>query len=58
MSIRPLPQVDLVDNIGELNNVENNSIDLIYCHVLEHFGRHEYMLVLKDGMMLLKKVVL
>ena len=25
VDIRPLPQVDLVDNISELNNVENDS---------------------------------
>ena len=56
VDIRPLPQVDLVDNISELNNVENDSVDLIYaCHVLEHFGRHEYMLVLKRWYEVIKK---
>jgi predicted SAM-dependent methyltransferase len=48
VDIRDLPNVDLLDDISKLNNVEENSIDLIYaCHVLEHFGRHEYMSVLK-----------
>ena len=48
IDIRSLPEVDLVDNISELNNIKNDSVDLIYaCHVLEHFGRDEYMKVLK-----------
>ena len=56
VDIRPLPQVDLVDNISELNNVKNDSIDLIYaCHVLEHFGRYEYMSVLKRWYEVIKK---
>jgi trans-aconitate methyltransferase len=39
---------DLIDDISKLNEVKNNSVDVIYaCHVLEHFGRHEYMDVLK-----------
>ena len=48
VDIRPLDGVDLVDDISRLNNIENNSTELIYaCHVLEHFSRHEYINVLK-----------
>ena len=33
---------DLVDDVFKLENVENNSVDLIYCcHVLEHAKRQE-----------------
>jgi len=39
---------DIIDDVGKLNSIEDNSIDLIYvCHVLEHFGREEYISVLK-----------
>ena len=39
---------DIVDDVGELNVVEDSSVDLIYvCHVLEHFGRDVYLSVLK-----------
>jgi ubiquinone/menaquinone biosynthesis C-methylase UbiE len=48
IDIRPLEGVDLVDDISKLNTIENNSVELIYaCHVLEHFGRHEYIDVLR-----------
>lgn len=44
---RKLPGVDIVDDISNINTFENETIDVIYCsHVLEHFGRHEYMNVL------------
>lgn len=50
-SIKP----DLVDDISKLNNFENESVDLIYaCHVLEHFGRHEYIGVLRRWYQILK----
>lgn len=39
---------DIIDDVGTLETVSDNSIDLIYvCHVLEHFGRNEYHSVLK-----------
>ena len=48
IDIRPLDEVDLVDDISKLNNIDDHSVDLVYaCHVLEHFGRHEYMGILK-----------
>jgi hypothetical protein len=49
VDIRDLDSVDLIDDISELNKIKNFSFDLIYCcHVLEHFGRHEYMKILKN----------
>ena len=37
-----------VDDVSALATIENNTVDLIYaCHVLEHFGRHEYQSVLE-----------
>lgn len=48
IDIRPMDGIDLVDDISKLSKIENNTIELIYaCHVLEHFGRHEYLDVLK-----------
>jgi SAM-dependent methyltransferase len=48
IDIRPEVTPDIIDDISLLNEIEDNSVDLIYCcHVLEHFGRHEYMNVLK-----------
>jgi len=38
----------LVDDVSSLNKISDETVELIYaCHVLEHFGRHEYMNVLK-----------
>lgn len=37
-----------VDNVATLETVPDHSVELIYaCHVLEHFGRHEYEDVLR-----------
>ena len=37
-----------VDNVATLETIKDGSVDLIYaCHVLEHFGRHEVMDVLR-----------
>ncbi len=56
VDVRKLEGVDLVDDVSKLNNVKNNSIKLIYaCHVLEHFGRFEYMNVLKRWFEVLEK---
>ena len=39
---------DIIDDITKLDSIKNDSINLIYaCHVLEHFGRNEYLSVLK-----------
>jgi len=47
--------VDIVDDISKLNNFEDNTVSLIYCsHVLEHFGRREYMKVLQRWFDILK----
>jgi predicted SAM-dependent methyltransferase len=48
VDIRPELNPDIIDDISKLNKIENSSVNLIYaCHVLEHFGRHEYKNVLK-----------
>lgn len=55
IDIRKEVEPDLVDDISKLNNIENDSVDLVYaCHVLEHFGRHEYIKVLKKWYEVLK----
>lgn len=47
VDIRPDQSVDIIDDISKLESIKNGSVDLIYAsHVLEHFGRHEYMSVL------------
>lgn len=56
VDIRPEVNPDIIDNIHELSNIPNNSVDEIYaCHVLEHFGRHEYMSVLQRWYEVLKE---
>jgi len=55
VDVRPLPGVDIVDDISNLNQFESNSVDLIYAsHVLEHFGRLVYIDVLKGWFEVLK----
>ena len=52
---RALPKVDLVSDITDLSFFDNESVSVIYAsHVLEHFGRHEYMEVLQRWYELLK----
>ena len=47
IDVRQLDDRIHVDNVATLETIEDGSIDLIYaCHVLEHFGRHEYREVL------------
>jgi len=56
IDIRPIEGVDLVEDIRKLSQIKNDSVELIYvCHVLEHFGRHEYLEVLKRWYEILKK---
>jgi ubiquinone/menaquinone biosynthesis C-methylase UbiE len=46
---------DVLDDVKTLSTFEKNSADLIYaCHVLEHFGRKEYLQVLKRWFDVLK----
>jgi SAM-dependent methyltransferase len=48
VDIRDIPGVDVIDDISKLEKFEDGSVNLIYVsHVLEHFGRREYMNVLK-----------
>lgn len=55
VDIRNLPSVDINDDVGKLTKFKSNSVDLVYaCHVLEHFGRHEYMKVLERWYSILK----
>jgi predicted SAM-dependent methyltransferase len=55
IDVRHLDGVDLIDNIKELKSFETNSVDVIYAsHVLEHFGRNEYMSILTRWYDLLK----
>lgn len=56
VDLRNAEGVDLVEDIAVLKTVSDNSIDLIYaCHVLEHFGRVEYMAVLERWHLKLKE---
>lgn len=56
IDIRPDVNPDIIDDIYTLNKIPNNSVDVIYaCHVLEHFGRHEYLNVLKRWFEILKE---
>jgi predicted SAM-dependent methyltransferase len=49
------PGVDTVDNVRFLRRIKKESVDEIYaCHVLEHFGRWEYMHALKRWYAILK----
>jgi len=55
VDIRKETGCDIVDDVGKLYKFSNKKVDLIYaCHVLEHFGRHEYMDVLREWYRVLK----
>jgi SAM-dependent methyltransferase len=55
IDIRKDVSPDVIDDISNLKEFHNDSIDLIYvCHVLEHFGRHEYLDILKKWKNILK----
>lgn len=50
----PGPHIDYVTSIARMPFIETGSVEYIYaCHVLEHFGRHEYMQVLLEWARLL-----
>ena len=56
VDIREDVQPDLVDDVFKLENVENESVDLIYaCHVLEHASRQEASEAMKRWFSVLKK---
>lgn len=48
VDIRKETGCDIIDDVGKLYKFKDNDVELIYaCHVLEHFGRHEYKKVLE-----------
>ena len=48
VDIRKETGCDVIDDVGKLYKFSNERVELIYaCHVLEHFGRHEYKKVLE-----------
>lgn len=48
--------VDIIDNAKTLESIADDACDIIYaCHILEHFGRHEYVEILKTWYKKLKK---
>jgi predicted SAM-dependent methyltransferase len=55
IDIRPMEEVDKVDNIKYLRSFKPNTVDVIYsCSVLEHFIRWEYKNALRRWYELLK----
>lgn len=55
IDIRSMDSVDVVEDIKELKSFKDNTVSLIYAsHVLEHFGRKEYKLILTRWYDLLK----
>lgn len=55
IDVRDYVGCDMIDNVKELGKIKNDSVDEIYAsHILEHFGRHEYMEVLKRWYEVLK----
>lgn len=46
---RKLPHVDYVTSADKLDMFRDNSVDLIYaCHILDHLGRNQVDVVLKE----------
>lgn len=55
IDVRPLPGLDHVSPIDHLPMFADSTVDEIYnCHVLEHFGRHEFPKALQEWHRLLK----
>lgn len=49
------PHIDHVQDIADLSNFMDKSVDLIYaCHVLEHFKRNDTQKILKEWARVLK----
>jgi predicted SAM-dependent methyltransferase len=48
IDILPSSSDVMTDNVATLQKINDETVELIYaCHVLEHFGRHEYLNVLR-----------
>jgi len=55
IDLREMDHIDYCAPVEKLDFLESGSVDLIYAsHVLEHFGRHEYMDVLREWYRVLK----
>jgi predicted SAM-dependent methyltransferase len=55
VDIAAMPHVDLVADVRRLEGVADGAAELVYAsHVLEHFGRNEYMDVLREWHRVLK----
>jgi len=55
VDIVSFPHVDIVGPVERLPDFRDNSVDLIYAsHVLEHFGRNQYLSVLTEWHRVLK----
>ena len=55
VDIIPSPCVDIVGPVEKLSAFKDDSVDLIYAsHVLEHFGRDQYLAVLAEWHRVLK----
>ena len=55
IDIREDVNPDLIDDVGNLFTIENESVDVIYAsHVLEHIGKNDYHKVLKRWYEVLK----
>ena len=49
------PHIDYINSIDNLSFIKSDSVELIYAsHVLEHFGRHEVLDVLKEWYRVIK----
>lgn len=55
VDIRPETECDIIDDVATLKNFKEESAEMIYaCHVLEHFNRKTYLIVLKRWSEILK----
>lgn len=51
----PYEHIDHVGPVDRLPQIDSDTVDLIYaCHVLEHFGRNEYLHVLEEWFRVLR----
>ena len=56
IDIRNFPHIDYIMEVDNLCEFDDNSVDHIYAsHILEHFGRHEVVDVLKEWYRVLKE---
>jgi SAM-dependent methyltransferase len=55
VDLMPLPHVDLLADVRDLRMIPDAAADLVYAsHVLEHFGRHDYLAVLREWTRILR----